>query len=274
MINICLLITFEWRKIESRIDIFNIIIKYKMPWDKCACKCQTACMGNIKESNECTLGALLKQLEAIKNLFEDMKCQSIKLERALMCLRAQVDTEGSDTDGDGNVIAYCDSVAEYDTLITQFLNELNVLLAYKIPSSSGLAVNIIKPWSATAKTYTFPIHYKMECYNWIYFANSAIVDNMSVTIPADVPCVESDVVATISIGCCSGLEIPYVQSIASIVGVLDPASLALFANFQTLLATTMPDKLHRLNSFFDKNIAVIKSAMSWIEELIKTYDLV
>lgn len=157
----------------------------------CCIDCTVDKVIDIKEDNKCVLSSLLGNFENIIALFEDLKCMSIELERSLMCLRNTIETEGYDnvtisydaTTENVN-IPFSASVAQYNNLVNQYLNKINVLLKYKIPSQNGLAVNVIKPWSNNKRNHIYPLFIKRECFNWVYFRDSIIVDNMSIVYPS------------------------------------------------------------------------------------------
>lgn len=253
-----------------------------MPWEKIT----VDTVVNIKTDNQIYLGALLSLFDKIQSIFNDLKAQAILLEQSLLALRAQIDSEGYDTieytptGSSGPVsyhIPYCSSVAQYNTMIQQFLHQVELYLGYKVPSDSGLAANVIRPWSVEDPVHVYNIAFKMLAYNWIDFLKSCIVDNMSVSYPElqTLPCVTEDSIAIIHIGCCAP-PIYFVRSIASIVdGSADIAGTnVIYENFQTLLALTMPTQIHRLNALFNKNMAVVQTAINHINHIIQVYELI
>ena len=241
---------------------------------------------DIKKDNKITLGGLICLLKKIQGIFKELKTQSILLEESISLLRIQIENEGYDvieyspTDIDAPSesfkIPYCSSVAQYNTLIQQFLLQVSINIENKAPSDSGLSINAIRPWSSQEFVFVHNIAYKMQAYNWINFMKACVVDNMLVSYPEGqiLPCVTDNCSALIHVGCCA----PPIYLVRSITSILNGSPTIantdiIYDNFKSLLTVKMPGQLHRLNALFNKNIFIIQCAIDNINHLIETNNL-
>lgn len=206
---------------------------------------------DYKESNRKTLGDLLAFFDKVMCVFNDMKAESIKLDQCLQSLKQTVINEGEVVPA---------SVNYFNTALVNYTNALNILLSLKVPSESGIAAFIVKPWSATATQYSASISFKMSQYNWVNCADHCEIDNMIVTTPA-VNCPGGAVSVEINIGC-TLVSIPQAD-IATIT----------YADFCTLLCSGTPANLHQLIAHFNKNIALVEKCVSHISHLVETFEL-
>jgi len=179
------------------------------------------------------------------------------LEQSLLQLRAVVESEGPDAGGHPSAAA----VSTYNNLIATFLNTINIYLELTVPSESGIAAKVIKPWTFANKTYTYEIGFKLPEFNWVNCAKSCIVDNMAVDDHE--ACVSADTDLHIHIGCG---DITLQQVNIFVLSIT-------FEQFKELLCHTTPAKLHQLNAFLNKNIKLIEKCIAQINHLIQLFEL-
>lgn len=163
---------------------------------------------NIKEDNKKYFENILLILEKTICLFNNMKIMTIELDKELGCLRGHVQNEGNTSidiswgfplPGNETVIVpYGSSIAKYNILIQQYINNLETLLKQKVPSCSGLAVKLIKKWELNNWVYVSKLSFKNPHYDWIRCAPSCIIDNMCIDIPTIYSNISKNVIAPIA----------------------------------------------------------------------------
>ena len=126
---------------------------------------------DLKNENATNINNLLGIFDKIECLFNDMISTNITLEQSLLQLNNTVVSEG---------ILTGSAVSTYNSFLVNYANTLDTLLNMKVPSVSGIAANLIKPWSIDQKTYTYNISFKLPNYNWVYNSPLCVIDNMAI----------------------------------------------------------------------------------------------
>lgn len=163
---------------------------------------------DIKEENKKYFEKLLSALDKTTCSFNSMRILTIELDKELGCLREQIQNEGNTTldiswgfplpGSETVIVPHCSSIAKYNMLIQQYINNLDTILKQKVPSCNGLAVKLIKKWEIDNWVYTNKLIFKKPHYNWIRCAPTCVVDNMVIDIPSVYSSVFKNVIAPIA----------------------------------------------------------------------------
>jgi hypothetical protein len=128
---------------------------------------------NIEEYNNRNISTLLEQLNTVNEIFHRMKVESIEFENCVGQVIEMIELGGDD--------AIESALAMYNTFLSNFYNQLCLLVNIKVKNQNGLARVLLGGWTETTKTTSFDLSYRESQYRWIKNKSVCNVDRIKIT---------------------------------------------------------------------------------------------
>jgi hypothetical protein len=250
-----------------------------MPWSKV----EVDDVIDVRTENERTIGRVLENLDRVQCMYTQMRASGFMFETNILQLVERLDTEGGQSTDISNSVfcfPYQSQVDHYNTLLCDFMNQLNLFLTGVRSNKSGVGAPLIGEWSASencsGKTTTYFLQFKQPGYVWTNCQPACIVDNVKVNGSCET-CASATTAITVSIGCsvaAATILNVAIDSVSVPDNTLDSAGdNPTFNALRDYLCNNLPNQVHQLLTHFTKNIELIDMCIKSINGLVETFDL-
>jgi hypothetical protein len=250
-----------------------------MPWRKV----EVDDVVDVRNENERTIGRVLENLDRVQCMYTQMRTSGFVFETNILQLVERLDTEGGqniDISGDSFCFPYQSQVDHYNTLLADFMNQINLFLTAIRSNESGIGAPLIGKWSdddsCGGKTTTYYVQFKQPGYVWTNCQPACIVDNVKINGSYDT-CPSATAAITISVGC-SVIAATVINVALDRAEAPDAALDAVgdnpsFNALRDYLCMDLPNQIHLLQTHFTKNINLIDNCVKSVNGLVETFDL-
>lgn len=250
-----------------------------MPWQKV----NIDDVVDVRLENDRTIGRVLENLDKVQCLYTQMRASAFMFETNILQLVERLDTEGGQSVGvSANCFCfpYQSQVDHYNTLLCDFLNQINLFLSTPCTNQDGIGAPLIGTWNAHdhcgGKTTTYYLRYKQPGYMWTNNNPICIVDNIRINGDC-CTCPSATTKITISMGCS-----PIVATFFNVaIHINCPPDFILnsagdnptFNAFYTYLCKYVPYEIHNFLAHLSKNILAVDNCIKQINNIVDVFDL-